>query len=121
MGGRMGIESFEQLEVWPGAHKPVLHVYEITLTAPSDEKFSLISPMRRASVSVPANIAEGFKPRTGPDKIRFYTMAQGSLEELRYYFILGRDLGHKVEYDFVTEQADRVSQMLTGDIRSVRV
>src|SRR5260370_40394871 len=78
----MGIERFEQLEVWQRAHSLVLNVYRTTSTMPSDQKFGLISQMQRAAVSVPANIAEGFKRRSRADKVHFYNMAQGSLEEL---------------------------------------
>ncbi len=56
----MGIEKFEQLDVWQEAHSLVLHVYRITSTMPSDQRFGLISQMQRAAVSIPANIAEGF-------------------------------------------------------------
>jgi four helix bundle protein len=77
--------------------------------------------MQRSAVSVPTNIAEGFKRRGRADKIHFYNIAQGSLEELRYYFILCRDLGYKVPYDSLAEQADRVGRMLTGLINSMKV
>lgn len=116
----MGLERFEQLDAWQGAHKLVLHVYRITGTMPSDQRYGLISQMQRAAVSVPANIAEGFKRRTRPDKVHFYNMAQASLKELRYYFILCRDLGYKLEYDSVATQADRVGRMLPGLIRSIK-
>ena len=116
----MGIERFEQPDAWKGAHRLVLDVYHITATMPSDQKFGLISQMQRAAVSVPANIAEGFKRRTRADKAHFYNMAQASLEELRYYFILCRDLGYKLEYGSMAQQADRVGRMLTGLIRSVK-
>ncbi len=115
----MGIERFEELDVWQAAHRLVLDVYRITSTLPSLERFELSSQMRRAAVSVPANIAEGFKRRGRPDKVHFYNMAQGSLEELRYYFILCRDLGYKIEYNAVAEQADQAGRMLNGLIRSV--
>ena len=69
------IERFEQLEVWQGAHDLVLRVYDLTGGIPSEEKSGLVSQMRRAAVSVPANIAEGFKRRTRPDKVHFYNVA----------------------------------------------
>jgi four helix bundle protein len=117
----MAIERFEQLEVWQVAHRLVLDVYKATGELPKDQRFGLIAQMQRAGVSVPANIAEGFKRRTPADKVRFYNIAQGSLEELRYYFILCRDLGYKIDYELLTGQAERVGRMLTGLIKSVRV
>ena len=113
----MGIERFEQLDVWKQAHALTLHVYKMTAALPSDQRFGLISQMQRAAVSVPANIAEGFKRRSQADKAHFYNIAQGSLEELRYYFILCRDLGYRVQYDSLAEQADQISRML--HVRSV--
>ncbi len=90
----MAITSFEQLNVWKLAHELTLDVYNRTRVFPNEEKYGLTSQMRRSAVSVPANIAEGFKKRGSKDKARFYNIAQGSLEELRYYFILCRDLGY---------------------------
>ena len=74
------IERFEQLDDWQAAHGLVLRVYEATSTMPTDQKFGLISQMQRAAVSVPANIAEGFKRGGRADKVLFYNIAQGSLE-----------------------------------------
>lgn len=116
----MPIEKFEQLDVWQAAHKLVVQVYKIAESLPSSQRFGLVSQMQRSAVSVPANIAEGFKRRTLPDKCHFYNMAQSSLEELRYYFILCRDLGYKLDYELVASQADQIGRMLTGLIRSVR-
>lgn len=119
-GNFVSIEKFEQLDVWQAAHKLVVQVYKITESLPPSQRFGLVSQMQRSAVSVPANIAEGFKRRTLPGKCHFYNMAQGSLEELRYYFILCWDLGYKLEYDSVASQADQIGRMLTGLIRSVR-
>lgn len=104
----MPIVRFEQLGVWQAAHKLVLQVYKITEGLPSSQRFGLISQLQRAAVSVPANIAEGFKRRTRPDKVHFYNMAQSSLEELRYYFILCRDLGYKLERDSVASKKEQI-------------
>jgi four helix bundle protein len=117
----MAIERFEQLEVWQAAHRLVLDVYHTTQKLPTDQKFGLIAQMQRAAVSVPANIAEGFKRRGRADKIHFYNFAQGSLEELRYYFILCRDLAYKIDYASLAGQADQVGRMLTGSINSLSV
>jgi four helix bundle protein len=116
----MSIERFEQLEVWQVSHKIVLDVYKATLCLPPEEKFGLVSQMRRAAVSVPGNIAEGFKRRGVGDKKHFYNIAQSSLEELRYYMLLCRDLGVQMEPDHLPEQIEQAGRMLTGLIRSIR-
>jgi len=88
-----GSKSFTDLVVWRRAHEFVLGVYLYTRAFPKEEMCGLTSQLRRAAVSVPANIAEGFKRRGQADKVRFYNIAQSSLEECRYYLILARDLG----------------------------
>ena len=75
--------------------------------------------MRRAAVSVPANIAEGFKRRGLADKSRFYNIAQASLEELRYFVLLCHDLGYKNGEEGIAERAEKVSKMLFGLVRSI--
>ena len=87
-------KSFEQLIVWQKAHQFVLGVYRLTETFPRNETYGLTSQLRRAAVSIPANIAEGFKKRGRADKVRFMNIAQGSLEECRYYLILAKDLNY---------------------------
>ena len=103
-------KKFEDLIVWQKSHQLTLLVYKITTTYPKHELYGLVSQMRRAAVSVPANIAEGFKRRTNPDKVRCMNIAQGSLEEVRYYFILSRDLGYAK--DLETERVDEVARLL---------
>jgi four helix bundle protein len=117
----MALERFEQLEVWQEDHRMVLDVYRTSKRFPADERFGLVSQMRRAAVSVPANTAEGFKRRGLKDKSHFYNIAQGSLEELRYYFILCRDLSYAVAFDGLADRAERVGRMLTGLINSLRI
>jgi four helix bundle protein len=116
----MGIERFEQLEVWQVAHQLVLDVYRTTARYPNEEKFGLVSQMRRAAVSVPANIAEGFKRRGLGDKAHFYNIAQSSLEEVRYYFILSRDLGYDLDYTALSARADSIAKMLTNLVKAIR-
>ncbi len=65
------VQNFQGLEVWQRAHQLVLKVYQVTKGFPDDEKYGLVSQMRRAGVSIPANIAAGFKRRGQSDKIRF--------------------------------------------------
>lgn len=91
---RTPAKSFTDLEVWQKAHAFVLEVYRLTAKFPADERFGLTSQFRRAAVSIPANIAEGFQKYTTADKARFLNIAEGSLEECRYYCILAQDLGY---------------------------
>ena len=85
-------KTFTDLVVWQKAHALVLAVYRLTDGFPKSELYGLTSQLRRSAVSVPANIAEGFRKRGAADKLRFYNIAQGSLEETRYYLILAGDL-----------------------------
>jgi four helix bundle protein len=91
---RAPAQRFQDLIVWQKSHQLVLAVYRVTRTLPKEELFGLVSQMRRAAVSVPANVAEGFKRRGRPDKARHMNIAQSSLEELRYYLILCGDLNY---------------------------
>ena len=104
-------KSFEQLIVWQKSHQFVLGVYRFTDAFPRNEIYGLASQLRRAAVSIPANIAEGFKKRGRADKVRFLNIAQGSLEECRYYLILAKDLnyGETVQLD---SQLEEISKLL---------
>ena len=83
---------FEDILAWQKAHAFVLLVYRVTGHFPEVERFGLISQFRRAAVSIEANIAEGYKKLSKADKLRFFNISQGSLEECRDYIILSRDL-----------------------------
>ena len=114
----MAFRTFQDVDVWKKAHAWVLEIYRVTRCFPRQEMFGLTSQLRRAAVSVPANFAEGFKKRTAPDKLRFYNIAQGSLEECRYYLILARDLDYG-QTTTAMEMLEEVSRMLEGYIRAV--
>jgi four helix bundle protein len=86
--------TFQDLLVWQKAHGFVLEVYAFTAAFPRHETYGLSLQMRRAAVSIPANIAEGFRRRGKADKARFMNMAEGSVEESRYFLILAKDLGY---------------------------
>ncbi len=92
--------SFTDIIAWKESHKFVLLVYNITSTFPEEEKFGLYSQFRRAAISIPANIAEGYRKIGKADKLRFLNISQGSLEECRYYIILSKDLGYIDEQTF---------------------
>ena len=110
--------TFKELLVWQKAHHFVLAVYRLSRTFPREELYGLSSQFRRAAISVAANIAEGYKKRGKADKLRFFNISQGSLEECRYYCILSKDL----EYGDVSELnqlLEEVSRLLEAYSRSI--
>ncbi len=98
----------------------VLQVYKATQTFPKTEVYGLTSQMRRAAVSIPANIAEGFTRYGIKDKLKFYNIAEGSLEELKYYFILSDDLDYIDSNAELMRAAEQVGRLLNGLIHSTR-
>jgi len=103
-------KTFEDLIVWQKAHQFVLDVYSYTQKFPKEEVYALTSQFRRAAISIAANIAEGFKKRGWKDKTRFLNIAQGSLEECKYYILLSRDLnyGENMQLKFLAEEVSRI-------------
>lgn len=110
---RPAAQSFRDLLVWRKAHEFVLAVYALTSGFPRQETYGLSQQMRRAAVSIPANVAEGFRRRGKADKARFLNMAEGSLEECRYYLILAQDLGYG-DTAQLTALTEEVSKMLSA-------
>src|SRR5512133_2750152 len=113
---RPAAQSFRDLVVWQKAHEFVLGVYQLTEAFPDREKFGLSHQMRRATVSIPANIAEGFGKRSQAEKARFLNIAEGSLEECRYYLILAQDLGYG-ETKSLMGTLEEVSRLLNAYAR----
>ena len=110
---RPAAQSFRDRLVWRKAHEFVLAVYAFTASFPKHETYGLSQQLRRAAVSIPANIAEGFRRRGKADKARFMNVAEGSLEECRYYLILAHDLGYG-DPDQLTALLEEVSKMLNA-------
>jgi four helix bundle protein len=111
-------KNFQDLIVWQKAHQFVLSVYKLSKNFPKSEMYGLTSQLRRSSISVPANIAEGFKKHGKADKVRFMNIAQGSLEETRYYMILARDLGYCDSSHAITE-LEEVSKLLEAYSKAI--
>jgi four helix bundle protein len=112
-------QSFRDLLVWRKAHDFVLAVYEFTAGFPKPELYGLTAQMRRAAVSIPADTAEGFRRRGMSDKARFMNLAEGSIEECRYYLILAQDLGYG-ETDRLASSLDEVVRMLNAYAKGIR-
>jgi four helix bundle protein len=113
---RRPAQSFRDLAVWQKAHRFVLAIYRFTGEFPKQETYGLSVQMRRAAVSIRANIAEGFRKLGRPDKARFMNMAEGSLEESRYYLILAQDLtyGGTEELMALLEEVSRLLHAYTA-------
>src|SRR5205085_2940114 len=116
---RERIDSFEKMKVWQEAHQLVLKVIAATPKLPEAQQGGLALQMEQAAVEVPKSIAEGFKRRGPRNKSHFYNVAQTSLEGLRYYFILCRDLGYEIDYADLSMRGDQVARMLEGLVRSM--
>lgn len=117
--GRPAARTFRELVVWRKAHEFVLAVYAFTARFPKSETYGLSLQMRKAAVSIAANIAEGFRRRGKADKVRFLNTSESSLEESRYYLILSEDLGYG-ETGKLQESADEVSRLLNAYSKAIR-
>ncbi|MHC4873207.1 MAG: four helix bundle protein [Planctomycetota bacterium] len=112
-------KTFEDLIVWQKAHSFVLSIYNMTKSFPKDELYGLTSQLRRAAVSIAANIAEGFRKMSKAEKLRFLNIAQGSSEECRYYLILVKDLKYSDVSD-TSKLLDEVGKLIEGYSRAIR-
>jgi four helix bundle protein len=108
------IRSFKDLGVWQKAIDLVVIVYELSGKFPADERFGLISQMRRAAVSVPSNIAEGHARHTTQEFKRFVGNAMGSLAELETQLVISRRLGYARNDDAIEDAIAEVGRMLRG-------
>jgi four helix bundle protein len=114
----MATNNFRDLIVWQKAHSLVLKVYKMTDKFPKSEMFGLTSQLRRACVSIAANIVEGYKKKGKADKLRYFNISQGSLEETRYYFILAKDLNYTIEESCMND-LEEVSKILNSYCNSI--
>lgn len=117
------IATFQDILAWKKAHKLALLVYKITDSFPRCEEFGLKSQIRRAAVSIPSNIAEGFKRKSKADSVHFYNIAEASLEEVKYQLLLSRDLKYISDCDHknIDDLANEVGKMLFGWLKSQRI
>ncbi len=110
----MAVQRFTDLKVWQRSHALVLEVYRLTRQFPDEERYGLVSQLRRAAVSVPANIAEASRRRGPRDYARFLNQAESSLAETEYLLILCRDLGYLPgeTADGVVAETNEIGRML---------
>lgn len=116
------IKNFTDLISWQKSHQIVLEIYKITKKFPSSEMFGLTNQLRRASVSISSNIAEGFTRQSAKEKCQFYYTSRGSLSEVLSQLLIARDVGYitPTEFNKFSEAINEVGKLLTGLIKSIR-
>src|SRR5687768_474751 len=116
------MKDFRDLLVWQKSHSLTLAVYKVSAQFPKSELYGLTSQMRRASASIPANIAEGCGKESDADFCRYIQIAMGSASEVDYHLILARDLGFLTESDYqqLNDQTQEIKRMLIGFIKKLK-
>jgi len=118
----MALKSYKDLVVWQKSYRLVLEIYNITKLFPKDELYALTQQMRRAAVSIPSNIAEGYARGHRPEYIQFLSIAFGSTAELETLLLIGKDLDYLVKEDFEKCRflLEEVMKMLSKLISSLK-
>ena len=113
------MSDYKKLRVWKYAHKLALEIYQITKVFPEEEKYGLVSQIRRAVSSIPTNIVEGCGQLDNSTLVRFLGIARGSAFELEYLILLSKDLDYlkKEEYSEVNEKIEQLIGMVTNLIK----
>lgn len=117
------IKSFTDLNAWKEGHKLVLMIYNITNNFPENEKFGLVSQMRRCAVSITSNVAEGFSRRGNKEKIQFHCIASGSITELQNQLLISRDIKilDNKKFQETANQTIVVQKIINGLIKSTKI
>ena len=116
------MRDFRKLQVWHTSHHIALATYHVTRSFPKDEQFGIVSQMRRASYSIPSNIAEGCGRDSDAELARFMTIAMGSASELEYFNLLAKDLEYLTLSDFenLNVKVIEVKRMLAPFIKRLK-
>jgi len=114
------ITDHKDLDAWKIARRLVRDVYVATRALPEDERFGLTSQMRRAAVSIPCNIAEGYGRGAKQEYIRYLRIARGSAAELGTQIMLCEDLGYHLDSPALNDHLARCRQLLNGLLRSLQ-
>jgi four helix bundle protein len=116
------MKDFRQLKVWEKSHQLALAVYKATKDFPKEELYGLTSQIRRSSMSIPTNIAEGCGRNTDKEFARFLQIAMGSASETEYQLILARDLGFLSQdsYGALQNEVEEVKRMLASLLKTLR-
>jgi len=113
---------WRELKVWQKAHEIVLEIYRVSTKFPKEERYGLVDQLKRAAYSVPANLVEGQNRNSTKEYLNFLYISRGSLEELRYFLLLSKDLSFldDVTYNRLEDECRQISQMINAMISSLR-
>jgi four helix bundle protein len=116
------MQDYKNLKVWAKSHSFVLKIYTLSKSYPKEENYGLTSQLRRASISIPANIAEGCAKSSNKDFARYLNIALGSLHEVEYFIILSMDLNYisKVDFETLTIKLNEIKGMLLSLLKAVK-
>lgn len=116
------VQDFKKLKVWEKSHRLTLEIYKVTQNFPPSERYGLVNQMRRASASIPTNIAEGTGRNGKMDLARFLQISMGSASELEYQLILAHHLNFidQPTFDRLTQNITEIKKMLASFIRKLK-
>jgi four helix bundle protein len=116
------MRDFKKLAVWEKAHRFVLEIYNVTKKFPKDELFGIVSQIRRSSVSIPNNIAEGCGRNSKNEMFNFFNISMGSSAECEYLLLLSLDLGYlnSTQYKILNDKLIEVRKMLNTYMRKIK-
>lgn len=122
-GEKQKLESFKDLQVWQKAYSLVVAIYKATGSFPGSETYGLVTQMRRAAVSIPCNIAEGYRRNSRKEYLQFLAIAYGSTAELETQLLLARDLGllGSESFSALDRLVSDVSKLLSRLINALRL
>ena len=115
------MRNYRELQVWNKSHPLTIELYRVSQRFPREEIYGVMSQLRRAAVSIGANLAEGCGRRTSAELARFVRIAMGSASELDYHLLLSRDLGFMSgdDFDRTATALTEVRKMLTSFLASI--
>ncbi len=116
------MKKFTDLIAWQKGHELVINVYKCSKDFPQEELYSLTNQVRRASVSITSNLAEGFNRQSRKEKVQFYYTSLGSLNEVQNQLLISKDLGYlkKETFEMLAEKSVVVSKLINGLIKSIK-
>ena len=119
-GGTVTLHSYKDLELWKKSMDLVTVIYKLTADYPSQEKFGLISQIRRAAVSIPSNIAEGSSRNNTKEYVQFLYIANGSLSEVETQLEISYRLGYIKEFETLIDSIKHIRKLMGGLINALK-